>query len=116
MSLRLKQKRFCDEYLKDFNATQASIRAGYSKKTAKEIGSENLTKPNIRAYLDKRLEAFALSASEVIKSLSDIAKSNLNEYFVVKEVLQTPRLKKPLIEIIRSIEAEIEDADKFMER
>lgn len=42
-----KQQRFVDEYLIDLNATQAAIRAGYSEKTAKEIGSENLTKPNI---------------------------------------------------------------------
>lgn len=42
-----KQQRFVEEYLIDLNATQAAIRAGYSEKTAKEIGSENLTKPNI---------------------------------------------------------------------
>ena len=42
-----KQRRFVEEYLIDLNATQASIRAGYSKKTAQAIGSENLTKPLI---------------------------------------------------------------------
>lgn len=46
-NLTPKQQRFVDEYLIDLNATQAAIRAGYSEKTAKEIGSENLTKPNI---------------------------------------------------------------------
>lgn len=46
-NLTAKQQRFVEEYLIDLNATQAAIRAGYSAKTAKEIGSENLTKPNI---------------------------------------------------------------------
>ena len=46
-NLTPKQQRFVEEYLIDLNATQAAIRAGYSEKTAKEIGSENLTKPNI---------------------------------------------------------------------
>ena len=48
-----KQKRFVEEYLIDLNATQAAIRAGYSPDTAKSIGSENLTKPDIRAAVDK---------------------------------------------------------------
>lgn len=48
-----KQQRFVDEYLIDLNATQAAIRAGYSEKTAKEIGSENLTKPNIAKVTKK---------------------------------------------------------------
>ena len=42
-----KQEFFCLEYLKDLNATQAAIRAGYSERTAKAIGCENLTKPDI---------------------------------------------------------------------
>ncbi len=49
--LNAKQERFCEEYLIDLNATQAAIRAGYSEKTAKEIGCENLTKPNIASYV-----------------------------------------------------------------
>ena len=40
-----KQKRFCEEYLIDLNATQAAIRAGYSPETAYSIGQENLKKP-----------------------------------------------------------------------
>lgn len=50
-----RQKRFVEEYLIDLNATQAAIRAGYSPETAKEIGCENLTKPNIRARVDKAI-------------------------------------------------------------
>ena len=44
--LTFKQRKFVIEYMKDLNATQAAIRAGYSKKTARIIASENLTKPH----------------------------------------------------------------------
>lgn len=47
-----KQERFIQEYLKDSNATQAAIRAGYSSKTAAQIGEENLRKPDIRLSID----------------------------------------------------------------
>ena len=56
MALSDKQQRFCDEYLLDLNATQAAIRAGYSEKTAKQIGSENLSKPDVNAYLLERMK------------------------------------------------------------
>jgi len=56
VGLTEKQKRFCDEYLMDLNATQAAIRAGYSTKTAKSIGQENLTKPYLKTYIGERLK------------------------------------------------------------
>lgn len=46
-----KQELFAREYLKDLNATQAAIRAGYSAKTAKETGYENLTKPHLQEFI-----------------------------------------------------------------
>lgn len=56
MKLTPKQKKFADEYIKTGNATQSAIEAGYSKKTARSVGSENLTKPDISEYIAKRLE------------------------------------------------------------
>lgn len=63
MPLTPKQQRFIEEYLVDLNATQAAIRAGYSKKTARVTGAENLTKPAVaaaiaeaRSKLTKRVE------------------------------------------------------------
>lgn len=47
-NLTPKQEKFCQEYLVDLNATQAAIRTGYSKKSAKVIGCENLTKPDVQ--------------------------------------------------------------------
>ena len=51
-----KQKAFVDEYLIDLNATQAAIRAGYSKDTAQQIGSENLSKPLVHEAIAKAQE------------------------------------------------------------
>ena len=48
-----KQQRFVQEYLVDYNATQAAIRAGYSAKAARAIGAENLTKPDIAAEVQR---------------------------------------------------------------
>lgn len=55
IDLTEKQKIFADEYLIDFNATRAAIAAGYSEKSAEVIGWENLRKPKIIQYLQKRL-------------------------------------------------------------
>lgn len=52
--LTQKQQRFVDEYIISGNATQAAIKAGYSKKTAAVTATENLRKPNIKAAIEKR--------------------------------------------------------------
>ena len=57
MKLTVKQQRFIEEYLVDFNATQAAIRAGYNKKSANEIGAQNLVKLSIKTAIDERLAA-----------------------------------------------------------
>ena len=46
-----KQIMFCKEYIKDFNATRAAEASGYSKKTARQIATENLTKPYIQNFI-----------------------------------------------------------------
>ncbi len=66
-----KQKIFCEEYLIDLNATQSAIRAGYSEKTAKQIGTENLAKPALAEYIAelkaKRSESTAINAAWVLR-------------------------------------------------
>jgi len=75
-----KQKRFCDEYLIDLNATQAAIRAGYSVDSAGTIGSENMQKPNIRARIGKALaersRRTGINADLVIVELARIGRVN----------------------------------------
>ena len=56
LKLNEKQKRFCEEYLIDLNATQAAIRAGYSEKTAYTIGQKLTKKSEVKAYIEEKLE------------------------------------------------------------
>ena len=51
--MTLQQKAFCEYYVACKNATEAALKAGYSEKTARSIGSENLTKPDIKKYIDE---------------------------------------------------------------
>lgn len=72
-----KQKRFCEEYLIDLNATQAAIRAGYSSETAGSIGFENLKKTEIRARIDaaiaERSKRTGVTADRVVRELAKLA-------------------------------------------
>lgn len=81
--MNARQKRFCDEYLIDCNATQAAIRAGYSPKTAKSIGQENLTKPDLKAYIDEQLERLhnekTADAQEVLEYLTAVMRGQHRE-------------------------------------
>ena len=52
-----KQNRFVEEYLIDLCATRAAVRAGYSEKTARQIGSENLSKPAIQEAIAEATRA-----------------------------------------------------------
>lgn len=84
-----KQKRFCDEYLIDCNATQAAIRAGYSEKTAYSIGVENLKKLEIKSYIEQELERIRdnniADAAEVMKYLTSVLRGESLAEIVVVE-------------------------------
>lgn len=87
--LTAKQKRFCDEYLIDLNATQAAIRAGYSKKTARVIGQQNLSKLAVKNYIDERMkekEAELIADSdEVMRYLTSVLRGQSQSEVVVVE-------------------------------
>ena len=82
-----KQQRFCDEYLIDLNATQAAIRAGYSKNTARQIANENLTKPYIKEYIEKRMaekeKELIADQDEVMRYLTSVMRREKTESVVV---------------------------------
>jgi phage terminase small subunit len=87
--LTAKQQRFCDEYLIDLNATQAAIRAGYSKKTAYSIGVENLNKPELKKYIDARMaekeSELIADQDEVLKYLTSVLRGKTQSEIVVVE-------------------------------
>jgi phage terminase small subunit len=80
-----KQTRFVSEYLIDLNATKAAIRAGYSRKTAKSIGQENLTKPDIFARISACQEVLfarnAITADNVLQELARLAFFDVRDLF-----------------------------------
>lgn len=71
-----KQEAFCQEYIKDFNATQAAVRAGYSERTAKECGYELLTKLHIQGRVAqlkaKRCERTQIDADWVLRQAAEV--------------------------------------------
>ena len=79
MKLSQKQKAFCENYVSCGNATQAAIYAGYSAKTAKSIGAENLSKPyladHIKKLQSKIEDSKIMSAKERQETLSSIARN-----------------------------------------
>ena len=89
MKLTEKQKRFADYYIETGNITEAATRAGYSKKTARVIGQENLLKPAIKGYIDEKMEAMqderTASAKEVLEFLTKSMRGEIKEEVVVVE-------------------------------
>jgi len=85
MALTAKQRCFVEEYLVDLNATQAAIRAGYSKRTARQVGAENLTKPVIASLVadaqSERAERTEIDQDRVLKELARIGFSDIRQLF-----------------------------------
>jgi phage terminase small subunit len=91
-----KQRAFVLEYIKDFNATRAAIRAGYSPKTARQIGQQNLSKLDISEEIDKEFQKRAMSASEVLSRMGDIARGSAEDYLTLDHghaVIDLQRMK-----------------------
>ena len=79
-----KQKRFCDEYLIDLNATQAAIRAGYSKKTADTIAGQLLDKTWVSAYIQlkikEREKRTEITQDKVLQELARIGFADIKDF------------------------------------
>ena len=78
-----KQQRFIDEYLIDLNLTKSAVRAGYSEKTARQIGSENLSKLAIQEAIARakrdRSEATKIDAEWVLKQAVELHRRCMQE-------------------------------------
>lgn len=87
IKLTEKQERFIDYYIETGNATEAARRAGYSEKTAKQIGSENLTKLDffIKERLKELEDVRIAKADEVLKHLTAAIRGEIEEEVVVVE-------------------------------
>lgn len=81
--LTVKQQKFADEYIISGNATQAALKAGYSKKTAKQMGAENLSKPYLVSYIDAQLKKLhdekVDSQEQIMEFLSSVRRGEVTE-------------------------------------
>ncbi len=80
-----KQKRFCEYYIQNPNATEAALKAGYAKKAAYATGAENLKKPQIQQYIDEVLKNMQskriADAEEVLEYLTGVMRGDIKDQF-----------------------------------
>lgn len=117
MELTEQQKKFCKEYMKDFNGKQAAIRAGYSAKSAAEQASTLLTKPNVQKFI-KTLQGKAAEkdeglADEIVAELKKIGFSDIKKFLdsdnTIKDISQLPASLTTCVESIKKTETEFGD-------
>lgn len=93
MPLNERQLAFCEYYIECGNATEAAIKAGYSEKTARSTGSENLTKPDISEYIENRLAEQRAkriaSADEVMQFFTAVMRGEVKDAFDLDPALDT---------------------------
>mgnify|MGYP002588708088 FL=1 len=98
MALQTRQELFCLEYIKDGNATQAAIRAGYSEKTAGSISTRLLQKVNIRARIDELMAEMQqekiADAEEVLRYLTSVIRGEATEEVAVGTPIGTEIITK----------------------
>lgn len=112
--MNTKQEAFVNEYLKDHNGTQAAIRAGYSKKTARTIASQLLAKLDISDAIKERVKERAMGPDEVLTRLADIARGDITDLmdvshtgFVIDLTGDTQEGKNPKTKLIKKIKQKV---------
>lgn len=117
MELTEQQKKFAREYMKDFNGTQAAVRAGYSKKTANEQAAQLLAKLSIQKFLEtlkgKAAEKHEGLADEIVAELKKIGFSDIKKYLdtdnTIKDISKLPPELTTVVESIKKTETEFGD-------
>ena len=89
-----KQQAFVNEYLLDFNGTQAAIRAGYSERSARQIASRLLTNDDIKAEVKARIDEIGMKADEVVLRLSDMGRADIKDFMDIEAMSFHINLKK----------------------
>lgn len=111
-----KQKRFCKEYVIDFNATQAAIRSGYSKKTSQEIGAQNLSKliiqEEIKKLQSKVSDKLEITHEMLTKEWAKMAFSSIshlhNTWIEKKEFEEIKENNPDVLDCIQEISSKVE--------
>ena len=89
--LTVKQQKFCDEYIRSGNATEAALKAGYRSRTAYSIGNENLKKPELKKYIEEKIKeiesAKLATAKETLEYLTSVMRGEQTETVVTAKGL-----------------------------
>jgi len=104
-----KQKAFVEEYLTDFNATQAALRAGYSSNTSYSMGARLLKNVEISEAIQARLTEKTMSADEVLIRITEQAKADLGIFFKIVEEWTFHPL--PTYDILETKEVDLVDRE-----
>ena len=132
-----RQKAFADEYLKCGNATEAARKAGYNEKSARQIATENLSKPSISAYIAERQKQIEDSriadVSEVMQFFTRILRNEEKDAFgldlsaadrmnagreILKRNIDNKKLEIELLKLesqVKDSQPEEEAEDNFMD-
>ena len=94
LALTAREQRFIDEYVLCPNGAKAARRAGYSARTARQIATENLTKPYIRAEINRRLEAAHASANAALAFLSEQMRGDIGDFLDISGTYTALNLSK----------------------
>ena len=120
MKLTEKQRRFVDYYIETGNASEAARRAGYSERIANRIGTENLSKPVIKAAIDARLRELEgkriAKADEVMQFLTSTLRGEVKEERVVVEGTGDGRSDARIIKVQVSARDRLEAAKSLLKR
>lgn len=116
MALTEKQKRFIEEYLIDLNATQAAIRAGYSTKTAEQIGFQLLNKTSVSEEIKKKMaersKRTGINADRVLHELAKIAFANAKDIINFEDASVQEYANKDDLACIQSVKVKKQISEK----
>lgn len=117
MQITDQQMKFCNEYMKDFNGTQAAIRAGYSKKTANEQAPRLLANISVQKYLETLKQKAADKNEELTERIKNelikLGFSNIQDFIEedneIKDLTTIPANHAACVESIKKTVTEFGD-------
>ncbi|MBO0947300.1 terminase small subunit [Fibrella forsythiae] len=100
------QERFVEAFARCLVRSQAAIQAGYSAKSAKQRGYELMCNPEIRAAVNAKLLEMHVSWEEAAYRIGITARSSLNDCLIIREVIETRMVRRPLQDLIDALQLE----------
>lgn len=107
-------KIFVNEYLKHRDKSKAARKCGCPAKTARQAGYNTYNRPEVKAYLDRKLRESRSTTDEVIRGLDDMVTFTMSKYMKRVQVVETPKLTVPIGEYIKNLENIVDEENEFM--